>query len=440
MNLFRINYFQKILLGFAVLILFGAILLMLPIASNEGVYTPFLKALFTSTSASCVTGLIVYDTATHWSLFGQAVILFLIQIGGLGVVVAVTSIILLSGKRIGYSQRNTLANSISINSQGGIMKMLLFLLKWTGIIELFFASLLATQFIPEFGVKRGLWYSIFHSVSAFCNAGFDLMGIKEPFSSLSDYVGNPLINISIMSLILLGGLGFVTWQDIAKNKGNFHRYRLQSKIILSTTIFLVLLPALFYFFLEFREMPMESRILASLFTAVTPRTAGFNTVDFSKFSDSGIFLQILLMLVGAAPGSTGGGMKMTTMTVLILTSIAIFRNNSRTEAFGRTIPGEVIRNATTIAFMYISLCVLSGMFISLHEHLPLLTTCFETASAIATVGLTLGITPKLSPVSHLLLIFLMYIGRVGGLCLIYAVFPNINPNKGRLVEENVIVG
>lgn len=440
MNLFRINYFQKILLGFAVLILFGAILLMLPIASNEGVYTPFLKALFTSTSASCVTGLIVYDTATHWSLFGQAVILFLIQIGGLGVVVAVTSIILLSGKRIGYSQRNTLANSISINSQGGIMKMLLFLLKWTGIIELFFASLLATQFIPEFGVKRGLWYSIFHSVSAFCNAGFDLMGIKEPFSSLSDYVGNPLINISIMSLILLGGLGFVTWQDIAKNKGNFHRYRLQSKIILSTTIFLVLLPALFYFFLEFREMPVGSRILASLFTAVTPRTAGFNTVDFSKFSDSGIFLQILLMLVGAAPGSTGGGMKMTTMTVLILTSVAIFRNNSRTEAFGRTIPGEVIRNATTIAFMYISLCVLSGMFISLHEHLPLLTTCFETASAIATVGLTLGITPKLSPVSHLLLIFLMYIGRVGGLCLIYAVFPNINPNKGRLVEENVIVG
>ena len=413
---------------------------MLPIASNEGVYTPFLKALFTSTSASCVTGLIVYDTATHWSLFGQAVILFLIQIGGLGVVVAVTSIILLSGKRIGYSQRNTLANSISINSQGGIMKMLLFLLKWTGIIELFFASLLATQFIPEFGVKRGLWYSIFHSVSAFCNAGFDLMGIKEPFSSLSDYVGNPLINISIMSLILLGGLGFVTWQDIAKNKGNFHRYRLQSKIILSTTIFLVLLPALFYFFLEFREMPVGSRILASLFTAVTPRTAGFNTVDFSKFSDSGIFLQILLMLVGAAPGSTGGGMKMTTMTVLILTSVAIFRNNSRTEAFGRTIPGEVIRNATTIAFMYISLCVLSGMFISLHEHLPLLTTCFETASAIATVGLTLGITPKLSPVSHMVLIFLMYIGRVGGLCLIYAVFPNINPNKGRLVEENVIVG
>ena len=440
MNLFRINYFQKILLGFAVLILFGAILLMLPIASNEGVYTPFLKALFTSTSASCVTGLIVYDTATHWSLFGQAVILFLIQIGGLGVVVAVTSIILLSGKRIGYSQRNTLANSISINSQGGIMKMLLFLLKWTGIIELFFASLLSTQFIPEFGVKRGLWYSIFHSVSAFCNAGFDLMGIKEPFSSLSDYVGNPLINISIMSLILLGGLGFVTWQDIAKNKGNFHRYRLQSKIILSTTIFLVLIPALFYFFLEFREMPMESRILASIFTAVTPRTAGFNTVDFSKFSDSGIFLQILLMLVGAAPGSTGGGMKMTTMTVLFLTSVAIFRNNSRTEAFGRTIPGEVIRNATTIAFMYISLCVLSGMFISLHEHLPLLTTCFETASAIATVGLTLGITPKLSPVSHMVLIFLMYIGRVGGLCLIYAVFPNINPNKGRLVEENVIVG
>lgn len=440
MKFFRFNYFQKIIFGFAALILFGAFMLMLPISGKEQVPTPFLDALFTSTSASCVTGLVVYDTATHWSLFGQAVILFLIQVGGLGVVVVMTSLILLSGKRIGYSQRNTLANSISISSQGGIMKMLIFLLKWTGIIELFFASLLATQFIPEFGWKRGLWYSIFHSVSAFCNAGFDLMGIKEPFSSLSDYSGNPVVNISIMALILLGGLGFMTWQDIAKNKWNFHRYRLQSKIILSATAFLVLLPALFYFFVEFRGMPMESRILASLFTAVTPRTAGFNTVDFSKFSDSGIFLQTLLMLVGAAPGSTGGGMKITTMTVLILTSVAIFRNNSRTEAFGRTIPREVIRNATTIAFMYICLCVLSGMFISLYENIPLLTTSFETASAIATVGLTLGITPKLSPLSHALLIFLMYIGRVGGLCLIYAVFPNANPNKGRLVEENVIVG
>ena len=440
MKFFRFNYFQKIIFGFAALILFGAFMLMLPISGKEQVPTPFLDALFTSTSASCVTGLVVYDTATHWSLFGQAVILVLIQIGGLGVVVVMTSLILLSGKRIGYSQRNTLANSISISSQGGIMKMLIFLLKWTGIIELFFASLLATQFIPEFGWKRGLWYSIFHSVSAFCNAGFDLMGIKEPFSSLSDYSGNPVVNISIMALILLGGLGFMTWQDIAKNKWNFHRYRLQSKIILSATAFLVLLPALFYFFVEFRGMPMESRILASLFTAVTPRTAGFNTVDFSKFSDSGIFLQTLLMLVGAAPGSTGGGMKITTMTVLILTSVAIFRNNSRTEAFGRTIPREVIRNATTIAFMYVCLCVLSGMFISLYENIPLLTTSFETASAIATVGLTLGITPKLSPLSHALLIFLMYIGRVGGLCLIYAVFPNANPNKGRLVEENVIVG
>ena len=440
MKFFRFNYFQKIIFGFAALILFGAFMLMLPISGKEQVPTPFLDALFTSTSASCVTGLVVYDTATHWSLFGQAVILFLIQVGGLGVVVVMTSLILLSGKRIGYSQRNTLANSISISSQGGIMKMLIFLLKWTGIIELFFASLLATQFIPEFGWKRGLWYSIFHSVSAFCNAGFDLMGIKEPFSSLTDYSGNPVVNISIMALILLGGLGFMTWQDIAKNKWNFHRYRLQSKIILSATAFLVLLPALFYFFVEFRGMPMESRILASLFTAVTPRTAGFNTVDFSKFSDSGIFLQTLLMLVGAAPGSTGGGMKITTMTVLILTSVAIFRNNSRTEAFGRTIPREVIRNATTIAFMYVCLCVLSGMFISLYENIPLLTTSFETASAIATVGLTLGITPKLSPLSHALLIFLMYIGRVGGLCLIYAVFPNANPNKGRLVEENVIVG
>ena len=308
------------------------------------------------------------------------------------------------------------------------------------MIELFFAALLATQFVPEFGFRRGIWYAIFHSVSAFCNAGFDLMGVKEPFSSLTDYVGNPVVNLSIMSLILLGGLGFLTWKDMAEKKWDFHRYRLQSKMILSATLLLVLLPAVFYFCVEFRGRSFPERILASFFTAVTSRTAGFNTVDFTKFSDSGLFLQILLMLVGAAPGSTGGGMKITTMSVLLLTSIAIFRNSLRTEAFGRTIPGDVIRNATTIAFMYLVLCILSGMFISLYEKVPLLSACFETASAIATVGLTLGITPSLRPVSHLLLIALMYIGRVGGLCLIYAVFPNANPDRGRLVEENVNVG
>ena len=401
MGRFQINYFQTIILGFAALILMGAFLLMLPISSRTHLYTPFLEALFTSTSASCVTGLIVYDTATHWSFFGQVIILILIQIGGLGVVVTVTSLFVLSGKQIGYAQRKTLANSISISSQGEILKMLIFLLKWTG---------------------------------------FDLMGVKEPFSSLTDYVGNPVVNFSIMSLILLGGLGFLTWKDMAEKRLDFHRYRLQSKMILSATILLVLLPALFYFFVEFRGRSFPERILASFFTAVTPRTAGFNTVDFTKFSDSGLFLQILLMLVGAAPGSTGGGMKITTMSVLLLTSVAIFKNSLRTEAFGRTIPGDVIRNATTIAFMYLSVCMLSGMFISLYEKVPLLSACYETASAIATVGLTLGITPSLRPVSHLLLIALMYIGRVGGLCLIYAVFPNANPDRGSLVEEKVNVG
>ena len=420
MGRFQINYFQTIILGFAALILMGAFLLMLPISSRTHLYTPFLEALFTSTSASCVTGLIVYDTATHWSLFGQVIILILIQIGGLGVVVTVTSLFVLSGKQIGYAQRKTLANSISISAQGEILKMLIFLLKWTGMIELLFAGLLATQFIPEFGLRRGIWYAIFHSVSAFCNAGFDLMGVKEPFSSLTDYAGNPVVNFSIMSLILLGGLGFLTWKDMAEKRWDFHRYRLQSKMILSATILLVLLPALFYFFVEFRGRSFP--------------------VDFTKFSDSGLFLQILLMLVGAAPGSTGGGMKITTMSVLLLTSVAIFKNSLRTEAFGRTIPGDVIRNATTIAFMYLSVCMLSGMFISLYEKVPLLSACYETASAIATVGLTLGITPSLRPVSQLLLIALMYIGRVGGLCLIYAVFPNANPDRGRLVEENVNVG
>ena len=321
-NKLHLTYPQMIILGFGAIIVFGALLLMTPFASQSGQWTPFINALFTSTSCVCVTGLIVYDTATYWSFFGQFVIIILIQIGGLGVVTVITSLALITGRRIGYLARSTLANSISISAVGGIIRLLQFICKITFMVEGFFALLMSFTFIPEFGLIKGIWYSIFHSISAFCNAGFDLMGVREPFSSLTSYVSNPIINISIMSLILIGGLSFSTWADIKEYKFNLHRYHMQSKIILLMTAILVVFPAIYFFFVDFTGMPLGTRILASFFQSVTPRTAGFNTVDLTKMSESSIFLQIILMLIGAAPGSTGGGMKIRTFFVLVTTSMA----------------------------------------------------------------------------------------------------------------------
>ena len=243
-----------------------------------------------------------------------------------------------------------------------------------------------------------------------------------------------------MSLILIGGLSFSTWADIKEYKFNLHRYHMQSKIILLMTAILVVFPAIYFFFVDFTDMPLGTRILASFFQSVTPRTAGFNTVDLTQMSESSIFLQIILMLIGAAPGSTGGGMKITTFFVLVTTSMAIFRNRSRTESFGRTIPETIVRNSATILMLYISLCIGAAMVISVIENVPMVTAMYETASAIATVGLTLGITRDLTIVSRIILIFLMFAGRIGGLTLIYGMFPFRNQCLGRYIEENVAVG
>lgn len=266
------------------------------------------------------------------------------------------------------------------------------------------------------------------------------MGVREQYSSLVSYVSNPLINISIMLLIVIGGLSFSTWADIKENKLNFHRYHLQSKIILSMTAILIIFPAIYFFIVDFAGMPLGTRILASLFQSVTPRTAGFNTVDLTKMSESSILLQIILMLIGAAPGSTGGGMKVTTFFVMFKTSIAIFENSKRSEGFGRTIPENIVRNAATIFMLYIGLCIGSAMILSVLENIPILTAMYETASAIATVGLTLGITRDLCSISRIILIILMFAGRVGGLTLIYGMFPFKKLNLGKKIEENVAVG
>ena len=432
--------FQLIILGFAGVILFGTFLLMLPFSSLDKMPTPFHEALFTATSAVCVTGLVVRDTGSYWSPTGQAVILVLIQIGGLGVVTVAASAPLLSGKKISLMQRSTMQNAISAPKVGGIVRLTKFILKGTFLLEAAGALLLLPVFLPDYGLK-GIWMAVFHSISAFCNAGFDILGTAaNTFPSLTRYSGNILVNVVIMLLIITGGIGFLTWDDIYTNKLNFKRYRMQSKIILMTTACLILFPTVFFYICDLTNLPMEKRLLAAAFQSVTTRTAGFNTINISEMSEASKAVMILLMLIGGSPGSTAGGMKTTTFSVLILNAIATFRSQENAGAFGRRLEYHVIKNAATIAMLYFALFFGGGIAISVYEGLPLLNCLYEAASAVGTVGLTLGITPELHVFSQVVLIILMYLGRVGGLTLIYAVFSGRNKGNAKLPLEKITVG
>ncbi|MBR5520932.1 MAG: Trk family potassium uptake protein [Oscillospiraceae bacterium] len=436
---------QIIIFSFLAMILVGTILLMLPISSRRREWTSFADALFTSTSASCVTGLIVKDTATYWSAFGQFVIICLIQIGGMGVVTMAIAISMASGRKIGLHQRQVMQDAISAQQVGGIVKMTGFIIKGSLLIELLGALAFSFVFIPEFGLLKGLWYSVFHGISAFCNAGFDLMGVKSNFSSLVDYTGNRIINITVMLLIIIGGIGFAVWQDLLKHRFRFNRYSMQTKVVLVTSLALIVVPALYFYFFEFSQpawdgMTLAEKLWASLFRSVTTRTAGFNTVDMTQFTESGIMVNIILMLTGGSPGSTAGGMKTTTLAVLAVTALSVFRKKGNPSCFGRRIGEEAIKNAATIFLMYVTLCVAGAVVISTLENLPMMICLFETASAVGTVGLTLGITPGLSQVSRLVLIALMYFGRVGGLTIIFATVKSINNGGAEYPLEKITVG
>ena len=437
---YRITTFQIIAMGFILMILIGTLLLMLPVSCRQQTGTSFSDCLFTATSAVCVTGLVVRDTAIHWSPFGQAVILFLIQIGGMGVVTAALSISFISGRRIGLMQRSVLQEAISAPQVGGIVRLTRFIILTTLSVELLGALLLMPVFIPEFGWVKGIWYAVFHSVSAFCNAGFDLMGLHGAYSSLTAYEQHALVNIVTVLLIIIGGIGFLVWNDVKAHRFRLKQYRLQSKIVLSASAIMILLPFLWLLLFETDQVPFGERILPSLFQSVTLRTAGFNTMDLNSISGGGHALMILWMLIGGSPGSTAGGMKTTTGAVLLLTAFAIFRRKDHVTCFGRRIGEDVIRNAVAILIMYFLLFFAGGMIISRAEGLPLMACLFETASALGTVGLSLGITSQLSSVSRLILITLMFMGRVGGLTLIYAAQSVRRSTHSTLPLEKVTVG
>lgn len=436
----HISTFQVIILGFFFVILMGSLCLTLPIATQDGKGAAFMDSLFTATSAVCVTGLIVKDTATYWSSFGQGVILFLIQIGGMGVVTISVMIAIISGRKISLMQRNTMREAISAPQVGGIVKMTKFILKTALLVEAIGAAVMLPVFVKDFGMIKGIWYAIFHSISAFCNAGFDLMGVNGKFSSLTGYATHPIINLTIMALIIIGGIGFLTWEDIKRNRWHFTKYRMQSKVIITMTGLLIVIPTIWFFFCEFSGMPLGERILSSVFQAVTPRTAGFNTVDLTTLSEVGILIMIMLMLIGGSPGSTAGGMKTTTIAVLISSSLAVFKQKDDAHFFKRRIPEDAIKSAGTILMMYVVLFLTSGMIISYTEEISLLTAMFETGSAIGTVGLTLGVTPTLGIVSKIILICLMFFGRVGGLTLIYATLSRKYTGRSKFPQEKITVG
>lgn len=436
----HLTSFQFIILGFMAVIFIGTFLLMLPIATKSGQGTPLNEAIFTSTSAVCVTGLVVQDTATYWSLFGQIVILLLIQIGGMGVITVAASFALLSGRKITLMQRSTMQEAIAAPKVGGIVRLTGFVIKITFIIELLGALVMSPVFVKEYGL-RGIWMAIFHSVSAFCNAGFDIMGTAQsPFVSLTSYVANPVISITIVLLIIVGGIGFLTWDDIRANIYHIKQYRMQSKVILLTTCILIALPTIYLYFAEFQTLPKTQRILASLFQAVTPRTAGFNTTDLTLLSGVGRMLLIILMLIGGSPGSTAGGMKTTTIAVLFANAMAVFRKKEDAHFFGRRIEQNTVKNASTILMMYLTMFLSGAFIISIIETLPIGTCLFETASAIGTVGLTLGITTQLGVVSQFVLIVLMFFGRVGGLTLIFAALSGSGRKLSKLPQEKITVG
>ena len=432
----QISSFHWVMISFLLLILAGTFLLTLPVCSAEHVHTPFLDCLFTATSASCVTGLIVRDTGTYWSVFGKLVIITLIQIGGLGVVTMTIALVKMSGRKISLYQRTITQESLSVDHGGGIVRYVYFMIKSTALFELCGALLLMIPFCRRFGIGKGILYSFFHSISAFCNAGFDLMG---HFTSLTSFVDDGFVNTVIMLLIIVGGLSFYTWMDVKKHRHHLKRYSLQSKIILVTSMILIFVPAIFFYIFEYTDLPFSQRILASLFQSVTCRTAGFNTTDQGALSDSSKLLSMMLMMIGGSPGSTAGGLKTTTIAILVLSSFSVFTQTENVHAFKRRIADSSVKAASAIVLLYVFLFLFSAMAICYIENLRLIDCLFEIASAIGTVGLTTGITPLLHTPTKLILIFLMYFGRVGCLTLIYALLPRIKETS-RLPMEHINVG
>lgn len=437
---FDFNPPRVLALGFAGLILIGALLLNLPIASKNGESIGFINALFTSASAVCVTGLVVVNTGEFWSLFGQIVIILLIQMGGLGFMTMATIVALIMGKKITIRERLVIKEQLNSETLSGLVKLTKYVVLSTFIIEGVGALLLATRFIPIYGLVKGIWFSVFHSISSFCNAGFDIIG-----DSIAPFVGDTTINLTIAGLIIVGGLGFSVYIDISREK-SFKRLHLHSKLVIVITVFLILIGTISIFIIENNNMftlgklSLKEKILASFFQAVVPRTAGYYSVNIGFLYDTTVFLMIILMFIGGSPGSTAGGIKTTTFGAIALTTISIIKGEKDVVVFKKRISDEIINRSLAIVSVGMILVILVSFILTITEGAMFLDILFETTSAFATVGLTRGITPYLSNFGKIIITLTMYAGRVGPLTMAFAFGNKKTHMKYRYSEGNILVG
>lgn len=437
---FELNPPRVLALGFASLILLGGILLNLPIATQNGQSIGLINAIFTSASAVCVTGLVVVNTGLYWSLFGQIVIIILIQMGGLGFMTMATIVALILGKKITLKERLIIKEQLNQETMSGLVKLTKYVILSTFLIEGIGALLLSIRFIPLYGWVKGIWFSVFHAISAFCNAGFDITG-----DSLVPFVGDYIINLTIAGLIILGGLGFSVYIDISKNK-NLKKLHLHSKLVLSITGILLLIGMALFFLIEFgnpialKGLSLSEKLLASFFQSTVTRTAGFNSVNISVIRDTSAFLFIILMFIGGSPGSTAGGIKTTTIGVLALTTIALIKGDRDVVAFKRRISDDVINKSLSIVMIGLLLIIVVSFILTITESGIFLDLLFETTSAFATVGLSRGVTPNLTNIGKTIIMLTMYAGRVGPLTMAFAFGQKKKHKKYRYSEGNIIVG
>lgn len=422
-----LTYPQMIALGYLLIIATGTLLLYLPISNRSNISPGFINALFTATSATCVTGLVVFDTYTQWSVFGQLVILLLIQVGGLGFMTTITMFSFLLRRKIGLKERGLLRESVNTMYIGGIVRLTKKILVGTLLFEGLGAIILSWRFIPQMGLVSGIYNGVFHSVSAFCNAGFDLMGKIEKFSSLTTFSDDVVVSLTVIILIILGGIGFFVWDDIVKNKHHYKKYQLHTKIVLTMTAILIVSGSISFYIFEsgnlLSEMGVGEKVMASVFAAVTPRTAGFNTIDTMTLTPASKLLTMILMFIGGSPGSTAGGIKTTTLAVILISLWASLINKRNDNIFGRRLEDSALRRATAVVSVNLILTVSAAFLISAtNAALSLSDVLFEVLSAIGTVGLSTGITSTLSKFALIIITILMYCGRVGSLsfALIFA--------------------
>ena len=437
---------QILAIGFAIVIIVGAILFSLPISSQSGRITPFIDCIFTSTSAVCVTGLVTLDTGTYWTYFGKTVIMLLIETGGLGFMSVATLVFFFFGRRITLKERLVMQEAMNVNSLQGLVKMIKYVLIFTFSVEGVGAVLFATQFIPQFGIAKGIYYSVFHAVSAFCNAGFDLMG---NFKSVTAYANNSVVILTISALIAIGGLGFYVWVEIYNSKGT-KRLSLHSRVVIYSTIALIVFGAILMFIFEMNNpgtmkgMSVKDKILSSIFASVSPRTAGFNSIPLDKMTSAGNFLTIILMFIGGSPGSTAGGIKTTTAIILFMTVVSVVRGREDTEIFKKRINKEVVYKSLVITVLGLGIVIIVTMVLSITQspNIPFEYFLYEATSAFATVGLTLGLTTKLTIVGKIIITLTMYAGRVGPLTIILALAKRKSGKSGTIKypEDKILIG